>query len=118
MNKHAYFQQSSQQAAAVHLRNFNRFLATLLAALVLSIGGLQATAQDTAPAPEVAAVNINKADAATLAAALNGVGMSRAEDIIRYREAYGPFTTVEQLAEVKGIGPATVDKNRAVITLD
>ena len=44
--------------------------------------------------------------------------MSRAEDIIRYREAYGPFTTVEQLAEVKGIGPATIDKNRAVITLD
>ena len=54
----------------------------------------------------------------TLAATLNGVGMARAEDIIRYREAFGPFTTVDQLAEVKGVGTATVDKNRSLITLD
>ena len=72
--------------------------------------------------PEGAAVattvNINKADAQTLAAVLVGVGVSRAEDIIRYREQYGPFTTVEQLAEVKGIGNSTLEKNRAAITLD
>lgn len=118
MNQFDYFQQPARPVAHGQLRSFNRFLAGLLTALVLAIGGAQALARDAQPAPTVAAVNINKADAATLAAALNGVGMTRAEDIIRYREAYGPFTTVEQLAEVKGIGPATVDKNRAVITLD
>ena len=118
MNHYHYLQHSSRRVATGQLRTFNRFLAGLLTALVLAIGGAQALGQEAPPAPAVAAVNINKADAATLAAALNGVGMARAEEIIRYRESYGPFTTVEQLAEVKGIGPATIDKNRAVITLD
>lgn len=118
MKHYDHLQHSSRRVTTGHLHSFNRFLAGLLTALALAIGGAQVLAQDTQPAPAVAAVNINKADAASLAAALNGVGLSRAEDIIRYREAHGPFTTVEQLAEVKGIGPATVAKNRAVITLD
>ena len=63
-------------------------------------------------------VNINSADAATLARMLNGVGQSRAEEIVRYREAFGSFDTVEELAEVKGIGPATVERNRPVIVLE
>ena len=63
-------------------------------------------------------VNINEADAATLASGLTGVGLSRAEKIVRYRETYGPFASVDELAEVKGIGPSTVDKNRTVIRLD
>ncbi len=53
-----------------------------------------------------------------MASGLNGVGRSRAEEIIRYRETYGPFKTVEELTEVKGIGKSTLEKNRAVITLD
>ena len=56
--------------------------------------------------------------AAGILAVLVGIGQSRAEDIIRYREQYGPFTTVEQLAEVKGIGNSTLEKNRAAIKLD
>ncbi|MEQ9464655.1 MAG: ComEA family DNA-binding protein [Haliea sp.] len=71
-----------------------------------------------AAAGEARTVNINTADAASLAAGLQGVGLSRAEDIIRYRETYGPFGAVEELADVKGIGQATLDKNRAVITLE
>jgi competence protein ComEA len=70
------------------------------------------------PPASVATVNINTADAQTLAAALKGVGESRAMEIIRYREAYGPFSSIEELAEVKGIGQATLDRNRAVITLE
>lgn len=95
-----------------------RQLATVLL-LLCALTALPLQAQD--PAPEsavVTEVNINTADAATLAAGLTGVGPSRAEDIVRYREAYGPFTTVEQLAEVKGVGPSTLAKNRARITLD
>ncbi len=65
-----------------------------------------------------AVVNINVADAETLATALTGVGPARAEDIVRYRDQYGPFTTVEQLAEVKGIGDATIERNRSRITLE
>jgi competence protein ComEA len=77
-----------------------------------------AFAQETASAAQAASVNINQADAATLAANLKGVGMSRAAEIVRHREAYGPFAAVDELEEVKGIGKSTVDKNRALISLD
>lgn len=62
-------------------------------------------------------VNINTADAEALALALDGVGMSRARDIIAYREEHGDFTTIEQLTEVRGIGAATLERNRHRIIL-
>jgi competence protein ComEA len=62
-------------------------------------------------------VNINTADAETLALALDGVGMSRAQDIIAYREQHGEFTEVDQLIRVRGIGPATLERNRDRILL-
>ena len=89
----------------------------LLAAGLLPAAGA-AIAAEAEPAAAAETVNINKADAATLAATLNGVGPSRAEDIVRYREAYGPFKSVEELMDVKGIGQSTLDRNRAVITLE
>ena len=93
-------------------------ITALLLALLLGAGlaASPANAQQEAGTP--ARVSINSADAATLAAGLNGVGLSRAESIVRYREAYGPFESVEELAEVKGIGESTVERNRKVITLD
>jgi competence protein ComEA len=63
-------------------------------------------------------VNINTADAQTLAANLKGVGETRAQEIVRYREAYGPFASADELTEVKGIGKSTLDMNRDVITLE
>lgn len=63
-------------------------------------------------ATEEAAVSINQAPAEQLAAALSGVGLKKAEGIVRYREQNGPFTQVEQLQEVPGIGPALFEKNR------
>ncbi|WP_415423209.1 ComEA family DNA-binding protein [Serratia marcescens] len=63
-------------------------------------------------ATEEAAVSINQASAEQLAAALSGVGLKKAEGIVRYREQNGPFTQVEQLQEVPGIGPALFEKNR------
>jgi competence protein ComEA len=63
-------------------------------------------------------VNVNTADAETLATAMSGVGASKAEAIVKYREANGPFTSVDQLAEVKGIGPKTVERNRAELTVE
>ena len=69
-------------------------------------------------AAAVTKVNINTADAQTLAANLKGVGEARATEIVRYREAYGPFASAEELTEVKGIGPATLEMNRDAITLE
>lgn len=57
-------------------------------------------------------VDINTADAMTLATGLNGAGLSRAEAIIEYRNLNGSFATAEQLLEVKGIGPQVLDMNR------
>ena len=63
------------------------------------------------------AVNVNTASAEEIAAALKGVGESKAGAIIVYRENHGPFKTLSDLTNVKGIGAATVDKNRENIEL-
>ena len=63
-------------------------------------------------------VNINTASAEDLAENLKGVGQSKAELIVQYRNANGAFTHVDELVYVKGIGISTVDKNRGLILLD
>ena len=63
-------------------------------------------------------VNVNSADAETLAAELEGIGITKARAIVAYRNAHGPFTTVESLAEVSGVGARTVAINRNNILLD
>jgi competence protein ComEA len=105
----------------------------LLVAVVVLAGSPSVFAQEQKAAatpavakqqkPAVAAeattkVNINTADAQTLAANLKGVGEARAMEIVRYREAYGPFASAEELTEVKGIGPSTLEMNRDTITLE
>lgn len=62
-------------------------------------------------------VDINTADAAELARVLHGVGRSKAEAIVAHREKFGPFTNVDELRYVKGIGDATVERNRARMTV-
>lgn len=63
-------------------------------------------------------VNINTADAATLARELNGVGMKRAQAIVDYRSKHGPFKSADELALVKGFGKKAIEKNRQDIRLD
>lgn len=60
-------------------------------------------------------VDINTADAKTLAANIKGVGAKKAEAIVEYRRKHGPFKRPEDLARVKGIGPKLVENNRDVI---
>ena len=62
-------------------------------------------------------VDLNTATAEELAAALKGVGLSKAKAIVRYRTEIGPFRDVQELEEVKGIGPRTVARNKSRITL-
>lgn len=59
---------------------------------------------------EQPAININSADVATLSS-LDGIGASKAEAIITYREENGPFKSPEDLSNVKGIGARTIEKN-------
>ena len=62
-------------------------------------------------------VNINTADAETLASAINGVGVKKARDIVSHRQKNGPFESVDELAQVSGIGMQTVDKSRGNLTV-
>ena len=62
-------------------------------------------------------VNINLGSAGAIAEALSGVGVAKAFRIVEYREAYGPFEHVDELATVRGLGQATVEKSRDAILL-
>jgi competence protein ComEA len=62
-------------------------------------------------------VNINTASAEEIAATLNGVGLSKAEEIVRYRDEHGAFKHIDELVNVKGVGVRTIDKNRDKIQL-
>ena len=59
-----------------------------------------------------APVNINTADATEIAAALNGVGLSKAQAIVDYREANGSFSQAGEIILVRGIGESTYEKNK------
>jgi competence protein ComEA len=86
--------------------SFKKFVPTLAAMLLLAPLALHAEP-----------VNINTADAATLAKSLSGVGPAKAKAIVSYREKNGPFKTVDQLTMVEGISQKLIDKNRADIRL-
>ncbi|MEH2919761.1 ComEA family DNA-binding protein [Samsonia erythrinae] len=62
-------------------------------------------------------VSINTASANELANVMNGVGLKKAEAIVNYREQNGPFTQLDQLIEVPGIGAALVERNLSRLKL-
>ena len=62
-------------------------------------------------------VNVNTADAETIALVLEGVGESKAAAIVAYREKNGEFVSATDLTMVKGIGDSTVGKNTERILL-
>jgi competence protein ComEA len=72
---------------------------------------------DTRGGSALTLININRASAAELET-LPGIGPAFAQRIIDYRVERGAFASVEQLTEVKGIGPATLDKLQHLITVD
>lgn len=78
----------------------------------------QAASDNESSVATVPQVNINEADANTIANILVGVGASRATAIVQYREEHGPFTSLEQLLEVKGIGESTLMNNRDKILIE
>jgi len=64
-----------------------------------------------------APVNVNTADAKSISEALSGIGLKKAEAIVKYRTEKGLFKTAEDLANVKGIGEKTIEKNKNDILL-
>lgn len=84
--------------------------------LVLQPIPISLQAEDTAKQGML--LNINKATAAELSAVMIGVGVKRAEDIIKLREQLGGYTELEQLLDVKGIGLKTLEKNKALISIN
>ena len=62
-------------------------------------------------------VDVNTASAETLAATMEGVGPQKAQAIVAYRDRHGPFVAVEDLTAVRGIGPATPEKNRSKLSI-
>lgn len=93
-------------------------VATAVLALPVTTQAAPAANAAVATQQQTVSVNINQATAEELAAKLQGIGMSKAVAIVEYRKKVGKFISVDQLAEVKGIGKATVDKNRANIKLN
>ena len=75
-------------------------------------------AGDSAPDATTPAgpVNVNSATADQLDV-LPGVGPTTAAAIVAHREQHGPFLTVEQLGDVRGIGPAKLDALRGLVTV-
>jgi competence protein ComEA len=63
-------------------------------------------------------VDINTADAKTIARELKGIGLSRAQAIVDYREKNGPFKNADELANVKGVGMKVVEQNRPNIKVE
>lgn len=61
-------------------------------------------------------ININTANK-DLLMSIKGIGEKRAEAIIAYRNKNGPFKTVDQLAEIKGVGKLFIDSNRDVLVV-
>jgi len=64
-----------------------------------------------------APVNVNTADAQTISDSLAGIGQTKAAAIVSYRTENGPFKKVADLANVKGIGEKTIEKNSGDILL-
>lgn len=81
---------------------------------LLSLGATLLLGQVAFAAP----VDLNSASADEIAQSLNGIGKVKAEAIVTERDQNGKFKDLEDVAKrVKGIGPATLEKNKDNIVL-
>lgn len=86
-----------------------------LSALLFSCSALLLVGGGLAFASEL--VNINAADVESIASALIGIGPAKAQAIVDYREEFGAFVQIQDITNVPGIGMATLDQIKSLITL-
>ena len=92
---------------------------TFLAVILLTFGSVSLADDSTSDMDvDVMTVNVNQADAATIANTLAGIGLLRAQAIVDYREQNGPFYSAEELTAVQGIGRITVERNMSRISTE
>ena len=81
-------------------------------ALALLLVGVLAWADE----PIDITINVNSADAETIATHINGIGPAKAAAIVAFREKNGPFKSVDDLLLIQGIGESTLKNNRDRLT--
>ncbi len=84
--------------------------------LKVSVLGPEESPSSPTPEEQTGKININSATAAELDS-LSGIGPTKAQAIIDYRNQNGPFRTIDDLLNVPGIGPKTLDTIRDQITV-
>ena len=84
---------------------------------VPAAGGSMSPTTSSASSEKPGKVHLNRATEAELQT-VSGIGQKRASDIIAYREANGPFRSVEDLKNVSGIGEKTLEKLKDAFTVD
>jgi competence protein ComEA len=72
--------------------------------------------QENTSTLNVSITNINTANKNELMS-LPNIGTVKVEEIIRFREEYGKFMTVDDLLKVSGIGPKTLEKLKPFVTI-
>ena len=98
-------------------------LFAILASMSLAVFAAETQSQparvvESAEVAPAGKVNLNTADAATLQRELMGIGEVKAQAIVAYRDEHGDFASVDELLEVKGIGEATLEKNRDKLSIN
>ena len=84
---------------------------------VPALGSSESSATSSASAEKTGKVYLNRATETELQT-VSGIGQKRAQDIIAYRDANGPFQSVDDLKNVSGIGEKTLEKLRDAFTVD
>lgn len=98
------------------------FISALSLPAIVSAAPVNASEKDSVTMSQLSQsdssqVNINQATAEQLAEVMLGIGIKKAQNIVSYREQNGPFSSVEQLQDVPGIGIATIERNLSRLKL-
>jgi len=91
-------------------------VSSILMVLVMALAMVIATGAMAENGTAGGQININSADTEQLAA-LPAIGPTKAQAIVRYRTEHGPFLTVENLADVRGIGSKVLEKILHLVTI-
>ncbi|WP_434359517.1 helix-hairpin-helix domain-containing protein [Parasalinivibrio latis] len=97
-----------------------KLVSAVVTALLLTLAPVSLAADDNAVdagASSSTTVNINTATADELDKKLKGIGPDKAQAIVEFRTSNGKFASVDDLSNVKGIGKATVEKNRSLLAV-